>query len=552
MSSHLKSFNFSSFQGGYNSFSGSRSNVKDNEIPALPGVTKNVLLDDNGSPQKRQGFSRWSAALSLGAPITGMDIYKTYTSTSVIAASGSWWWNCSSGTATKLTGKTFANPAQTSFATATGMFFGANGVDNLCYTADGSTINEITTNGMVGTYPTYYNARIYMLSTAYPDRVYFSNPFGFTNGSALGNVVVNTSITGFDVGNLFVTDLTATVKKNAGFIALQPGSGIVIVRLIVDGTTLFAFTKAHGIWSITPINTVNTDGTITHNAAPVVTGIGCQAPRSVAKVSQNDLYFYGGDNMYSRGEVPYYASPRVTPQSGRVQSEMRGITQTAKPNVASVFYLNKVYVAYQTGGNGNDSIIVKDTVLNAWSTPFTGIPASCFLDYTDANGYRHLLAGSSDSARPYIFELNVGTDDGGVPIAAAFETKSSDCKFPGLIKYGAFADVFFQQLAGSLDCQVIGDETTVLATYSQQQQLIASGSIGVGSQLVGTFLVGAEFTPGAIIAAASYEGQFRIPIGYKKYRRISFRFSNNRLGEQFKINNVVVWFKPGSINTPLK
>lgn len=551
MPNHLKSFNFQKFDGGYNSFSGSRSNVKDNEIPSIPGSTKNVILDDNGSPQKRSGFINWSAALTPSFPVSGMALYKTYTTNTVIAASGTSWWNCSSGVSTKLTGKTFASSTQTSFCASTGVLFGANGVDNLCYTSDALTINEVTVNGLIGTYPTFYNSRIYMLSTAFPDRVYFSNPYAFTLPTQ-GGLSVTTSITGFDFANLFVTNLSATPKQNAGFLAFQPGSGVVIVSLIIDGTTLFAFTKAHGIWSITTNVTVNSDGTITHSFSPVVNGIGCPSPRSIAKVSQNDLYFYGGDNMYSRGEVQYYASPRVTTQSGRIQSEMRSIVQVAKQNVATVFYLNKVYVAYQTGGIQNDTIILKDTVLNAWSTPFTGIPISCFLDYTDAAGYRHLLGGSSDPARPYIFELNVGTDDGGVPISASFETKSSDCKAPGLIKYAAFIDVFYQQLKGTLDCQVIGDETTILSTYSQQQQLVASGSIGVGSQVVGTFLVGAEFTPGAVIAAASYEGQFRISVNYKRFRRISIKFSNPRLGEQFKINNAVVWFKEGSINTPLK
>ena len=556
MASQLKSFNFSSFQGGYDSFSGSRSNVKDNEIPALPGITKNVILDDNGSPQKRSGFSNWSGRMRTGDQVTGIETFKTTSFTTVIAASGSSWWNCSPGVATPLTGKTFNANQQTLFTGATGLLFGANGTDNLCYTSDGTTVNEITVNGIVGTSPVYYGNRIYMLSSAFRDRVYFSNPYQFTLGNVAGlqggGQSIGGVVTGFDTANLFVTDLTANPKKNAGFLSFYPGSGVVLTRIYKDGDFLYVYSVAHGIWKMSLQATINSDGTVTHTVAQIVTGIGCSAAKSIATVSQNDQYFYGNDNLYSRGEVQYYASPRVTTQSGRVQSEMRGVTQTAKPNVATVFYLNKVYVAYQAGGTANDSIIVKDTVLNAWSTPFTGVPVSSFLDYTDATGYRHLLAGSSDSNRPYLFELNVGLDDGGVPIAAGFETKSSDCKSPGLIKYGAFADVFFQQLSGTLDCQIIGDETNVLATYSQQQQLVASGSLGVGSQLVGTFLVGAEFTPGSIIAAASYEGQFRIAIGYKKYRRISVRFSNNRMAEQFKINNIVVWYKEGSINTPLK
>ena len=549
----LKKFDFQTFNGGYDSFSGSRSNVKDNEIPALPGITQNVILDDNGSPQKRNGFSIWSAPLATNQAVTGIGVFQNGPINTVIASSGTSWWNAASGTGTALTGKVFTAKKQTTFCAATGALFGANGVENLCYTTDAATITEITANTMVGTYPTFFNQRIYMLSTQYPDRVYYSNAYGFTAISAIsGATSINSAITGYDYANMFVTNLSATPKQNAGFLVFEPGSGVQLVALYKDGDVLYVYSKSHGAWAITPSTAVNSDGTITHNVPHTLVGIGCPAPRSITKVAQNDMYFYGGDNVYSRGEVQYYQSPRVTTQSGRVQSEMRNVLQSAKPNVALQFYLNKVYVAYQTGSNNNDTLIVKDTVLNAWSTPFVGIPVSCFCDYTDAAGSRHLLAGSSDPTRPYLFELNVGTTDGGIAINAAFETKSSDCKAPGLIKYAAFIDVFYQLLSGSLDCQVIGDEATVLATYSQQQQLIASGSNGVGSRLVGTFLVGAEFTPGSTIAAASYEGQFRIPVKYKPFRRISIRFTNARLNEQFKINNAVVWFQEGKINTPLK
>lgn len=552
MASLLKKFDFKGFNGGYNSFSGSRSNVKDNEIPAIPGQTQNVILDDNGSPQKRSGFTIFSAALTRNAPVTGLDVFQTGSQNSVIAASGTSWWNITAGRATAYTGKVFTANKQTTFCAATGVMFGANGADNLCYSPDGIVANEITANSLVGTYPVFYNQRIYMLSTL-RDRVYYSNSYGFTNASTGGSITVSTAITGFDYANMFVTNLAATpTKQNAGFLVFEPGSGVVLTALRKDGDVLYVYSAQHGFWTITPNSTVNSDGTIAHTVSHVVSGIGAPAPRSIAKVSQNDQYFYGGDNIYSRGEVQYYQSPRVTTQSGRVQSEMRGISQTAKPNVAVQFYLNKVYVAYQTGTLFNDTIIIKDTVLNAWSTPFVGIPVSCFCDYTDSAGYRHLLAGSSDPSRPYIFELNVGTTDGGLPINASFETKSSDCGSAGLIKYAAFVDVFYQLLSGSLDCQVVGDETTVLAVYTRQQQLLGTGSNGVGSQIVGTFLVGAEFTPGSIIAATSYEGQFRIAVKYKQYRRISIKFSNPRLNEQFKVNNVVVWFKEGSINTPIK
>ena len=556
--SRLKKFDFGGFAQGYDSFSGSRSQVKNQEIPAIPGITQNVDLDENGSPKKRSGYQYYSAAMSPGFAVTGGKEFLTPGNVSVIAACGSSWWKCGNGTAVQLPGATFTPNQQTLFDQASGFLVGGNGVDPLSYT-DGSTVTQITVNSINGYSPVFYNNRIYCIGPS-GDRVYYSNTLKISNlspGGTVNGVIQEGSptftsvVSNLDFTNMFNTDLTQTPKLNAGFLVFNFGSGIKLKRLKVDGDQLWAYSSLQGFSSITPLN-VNVDGTITHSVRRSVVGTEFPAANGLQKVQQNDQYFFGGDNIYSRGEVQYYASARVTTQSGRIQSEMRSVSQDGKKDVAIGFYQNKVYVAYRSGGPFNNQIIVQDRVLNAWSTPWIGIPCSFFIDYTDINGSKHLLAGSSDPSRPYMLELNVGLNDAGSPITSAFETKSSDCGLEGQVKYAAFVDVFYQQLSGTLDCEVIADETTVIGTRSQQQQIVATGSAGVGSQLVGTFLVGQEFTPGSVTGAISYEGQFRIATNYKPYRRISVRFSNNRLNEQYKVNDAVVWFKEGSINTPLK
>lgn len=547
MASQLKSFIFKAFDGGYDSFSGSRSNVKDNEIPALPGVTQNVMLDDNGSPEKRPGSALFSGQMTVGHAVTGMKDFLKSSGNSVIAANNTSWWNCSAGTATQIPGVTFTADQKTFFTEASGYVIGGNGTDNLAYT-DGNTVTSISTNGVLGgTSPVYYNNRIYVLGPT-GDRVYYSNPVRISNLSSNGSVTSQSVVSPFDFSNLFNTDLTQTPKLNAGFLVFNYGSGSSLKRLYVDGDQLWVYDQYQGFSTITPNPTVNADGTIIHNVSKAVVGAQFPSPNALQKIQQNDQYFFGGDNIYSRGEVQYYISARVTTQSGRVQSEMRSVTASGRNDVALGFFQNKVFVAYRTSGSINNTVIIQDRVLNAWSTPWFGINANSFLSFTDSAGAQHLLAASSDPQSPYLVELMVGNNDiNGLPIVAAFETKSSDLGSPGLVKYGAFIDVFYQFLSGSIDCTVIGDETNELASLTQGQQIVASGSYGVGSQVAGTFLVGAEYTPGSIVAASQYEGKFRITVGYKPFQRLSIRFSNPRPGEQFKINSVAVWYKPGSI-----
>ena len=543
MASNLREFIFKKFDGGYNSYPASKSMVKDNEFPAT-SKTSNVLPDDNGSVTKRPGNIIWSAKLSTGHAITGMDWFSNGNVDAVIASSGSQWWNCQSGIAIPLTGKVFTPDLQNHFTQALGVLFGSNARENLCYTTDGTTINEVTVNTNVGPWPVFFNGRIYMLSTQFPDRVYFSNTYQFTNPSAGGGVQSTTVISGFDYANMFNTNLTINPKLNAGFAVFEPGSGIKITRLYKEtNSVLYVFTERHGIWTMTP-GAINTDGTVAHIVSQVVVGIGSPAGRSVVKVAQNDQYFYGADSVYSRGEVQYYASPRVTNQTGRIKHEMESLSELAKPNVAIVYFKNKVYISYQTGSSRNDTIIVQDKILNAWSPPWTGANANCFLNF-----HNQLLYGSSDPLNPYIYQMGVGTDDGGVPISSSFETKSTDCGHPGIVKQIYLIEVFYGLLQGYLYYEVIADETLIIDRGVQLTGGSVGGSSGVGSQLVGTFLVGAEFTPGATLSqTTSTNGSFRIKCkGDRKFKRISVRFYNANLGDQFKVSSVICRYKLGSV-----
>ena len=538
MATNLQQFPLSKFDGGYNSFSQSKSLVQDNEIP----YGSNVLLDDNGSATKRLGRTAYSGPFAANRRIAGMGQLRNSSYNRLVAASGTQWWDGSGGVPVPLTGTSFTDDKETRFAQAFDKLYGANGTDSLAYTANAGTVVQISTFGNVGDWPVFWNGSLYMTNSANPDRIMYSNPFRF---DATTNPP---TITGFDDANMFNTDLAAVPKKDAGYFSLLPGSGVRITCLYRDGDILYAATEAHGLWQMGAVSAPNANGSRSHQISQVVAAGGIPSGKSLAKVSQNDLWYYGGDNVYARGEVQYYNSLRVTAKTGRVKSEMSSVATAGKSGVAGAFYLSKAYFAYQTGIY-NDRVIAYDSILNAWGTPFSGWNVQQFMERIEADGTRRLLAGSSNPADPYLYQLQSGLSDNGSPIPAVFETKSTDCGEAGLKKRFAFVDVFYSMVAGTVSYQVFVDEVNqVNLAGSAALGNSLSTSVGVGSQPVGSFPVGMEYKTGTSFAALAANSVLRIYCQYTAGKRISVRFSNNNLGEQFRVNGIVIWFKSGNIN----
>lgn len=539
----LKPFRVKSFAKGYNSYTQSNTLLDDQEIPQGRGPAQNVYLDQNAAASKRAGSSKFSAELSTGHAVFGAGLLKNTSFNKPIFVSNTTWYAITSGTSTALTGVSFTADKDTDFCQAIDRLYGANGTDNLAYTNDASTLTAVSSNGNIGRWPVSYNRRLYMTNTTNPDRIYYSNPYGIDLTNA-GSPVYSTTYFG-----TFDTDLTTAIsggnKKNAGFIILLPGGGVEITRLMLDNTSgvdyIYAYTKRHGIWRISYAST-NTDGTIVHNVQQVNNFIGSPAGRSIIKVS-NDQWFYSVDNIYTLGEVAQYINIRTSPKAGRVQSEINSIANSGRTKVSAGFFKNKIYFAYMTG-TYNDRILVYDTVLNAWSTPFVGINASCFLVWEDDNSAIRFLAGSSNSGSSFIYELETGTSDAGTAISSNFTTKSFDCDLPGLIKRFAFVDVFYSLVYGVLTYEVFLDETSSV-TGALQLGSSSTSTSGIGSQPVGNFPVGGEYSASATTALRS--GSFRIDCGYAAGKTISIQFTNNNTGEQFKINSLQAYFIEGEI-----
>lgn len=542
MATKLKEYILKSFNLGYNSFAQSKTLIKDEEF----AYAQNVELDDNGSAQKRKGSSRFGPVVVSGKAIVGMSQFKNTAVNALIVAAGTKWYNYTTTTSTALTGATFTDSQSTEFCQALDRFYGANGTDPLSYTTDGVAITQLPTSGVgyapIGKWPTYFSGRIFMTSSTYPDRVYYSNP-----------VTLNTDPTsGFATGyfGTFDSDLTTTPqKKNAGFLQFSPGGGVEVTKLLVDGgagtaDSLYVYTKRHGIYKVASPTVDATGGYLVFQVFRASAYFGTEAGRSVVKVA-NDQEFYGGDNQYSLGEVATFINVRVSTKSGRVKSEMQSLPATSKKDFVSAFFKTSVFSGY-TSGSYNDRMIVRNTILNAYGSPRVGINSSFMIEYVDTDGTRRLLSGSSNSADPYIYELETGTDDAGTAINAYFETKSTDCGMAGRVKRLGFIKVYYALVYGTLGYEVFADELSSV-TGSLQLGSSATGTVGFGTQPFGSFPMGIEATPGATSATQASNSVLTIPCNYDSGKRFSVRFTNSNVGEQFKINGVSFHFLPGSI-----
>lgn len=538
--SPLTPFMIDNFGGGYNSFSGSKLLIKKNEFPQ---GALNVYSDENGSATKRAGKARYGPEIVSSHAITGLGWLKNVSHNKLIAACNTAWYLVTSSAKTALTGVTFTADKDTDFLNADGKLWGANGTDALAYTTNGTSVSSVSSNGNVGRWPVFYNQRLYMTNTSNPDRIYYSNPVSIdmsTNPPAY---------TGLDTSNLFNTDLTATPKKTAGYIILIPNSGVEVTRLIVanqGGTDyLWAHTERHGIWRITP-NGTNSDGSLIHS---IVQFVGSTETHSGASVglAGNDQWFYDrrNNNFSTLGEVAQYQNSRITPKGGRVKAEIDSIATSGHQRVAFGFYKSKVYFAYRTG-TYNDRVIVYDTISNSWSAPYTNWSVSRFLEYEEDDGTKRFLAASDNSTDSYVYELETGTDDEDTAVSSTFDTISTDCGKPGLVKRIGFIDVFYGMVFGVLNYEVILDETTSI-TGSLQLGNSASNTVGAGSTPAGTTPSGARYPAGTTFASLAQNDYFRIDCGYQACTRVAVRFTNATTGESFKINGVTIHYLPGSI-----
>ena len=522
----LQKFSLPSFKDGYNSYSLTRSQIKDTEVSG----GQNTRADDNGAMAKRKGKVFASPLMQTGYPISALGQLKKVSGLTKLLASGTGIYSFTDTTSTLLTGNTFtpAPAEQCSFTSAVGRCYFNNGIDAPYYTSDGATL-VAQAGSFPAKYVRFYNQRLYCVRPQYPDRVYFSNSVDPLPTSSA------TEPQPYTYGNFgtYTVNLSLTPIQNAGFLMFLPDSGVVITDLHTKGNSLFVYTLEHGIWQIDSIDTLNTNGTVSHRVQQLIKSGGCPAPLSVF-TSDNDQFFYGSDNVYSLGEVALYQALRTTPKSGRVQSDMRSVPSASLSKVVSVQFKNADYIFY-TNGAYNDRCLVLDKVLNAWSTPYVGWNVSCGQVYYETDGRIRFLAGSSNPADPRVYELEIGTDDNGTPIDANFRDKLSNCGVSGRVKRFAFSNIFYSSIIGSLNFSAYIDGTLVASGIVSAKGSNVSAH-GVGSQQVGLSQVGRDAVGGITSPVLTLsDSYFVIDLNYTAGEKMEIVYQNGNTGEQYRI-----------------
>lgn len=528
-------FELPSFKDGFNDYSQSQSEIKDSEVPQGQDTTP----DENGAMRDRLGKVAVSPAFPGGYQHAALGQLKKAATFVKLALYGPTAYAYTESTLTALTGFTFTPslPRDSKIFQAVGRTYFINGTDQPYYTTDGTTLVMQT-----GAFPMKlavpFAQRLYSVRSAYPDRLYFSNPIK-ANPTTAGAEPATYSIS--DFGDYSV-NYASTPIKNAGFIQLGFDEGIVIVSVTKPKNGILRLrTAEHGIWEVaTP--TLNSDSTLNHSFGPVIASGYCPAPLSVF-TSDNDELHYGSDDIYFYGEVALYQSPRTTAKSGRVHTSMTTIPSTAKPDVLGITFNRAEYIFY-TAGSYNDRCLRRNKILDSWSTPYVGWNVSCAFVYNESDGRVRLFAGSSKTTDPYIYELETGTTDAGVTIWAYFADKNTDCNLAGIPKYEAFSQVFYSQLVDSIAYEVWLDGKKIKSATYQVPGTAASAG-GVGTQAVGYSAVGVDGDSAAYSTPTKTDSFFTINHGYLRGEKIQIIYRKGSALSHFHILKRKTYFKKG-------
>lgn len=527
-----------SFKDGYNSYAQSQSQVEDTEIPR----GQNCTPDDNGAMTDRLGKVKASPAFPSGYPTAALGKFSTGGSTLKLALHGDTLYSYTESTLSALTGATFTptSPENCTILETVGRAYVFNGIDQPYYTSNGTTLT-MQTGAFPLKFPQSYNQRLYAVRPDYPDRIYFSNPISI-DLTVTGSEPADYSVSNFGTFDVNLTPTPPLPIKNAGYIQLGFDEGVVITGTSQKSSSIIVETLEHGKWQITATG-LSSSNTVVHSAIQIVKSGGCPAPLSIFTSNDNQQRYYGGDNFYLYGEVKFFQTPQPVPKSGRVQSEMNNVPSSLKSKLVGAYFNNAEYVFYAAGIH-NDRTLKRDTRLDAWSTPYVGWNVSCAFVYTESDGRKRLLAGSSDQDDPYIYELEVGTTDDGAFIDAWFADKNTDQRLPGIPKFEAFSQIFYPSITDSIVCEVYLDGR-LIKTHTETIGGSSSSAVGVGTQTVGTEVIGMDGDTASFGIATDTDGFFTIDHGYLQGDKLQILYRKGSANARFRISKRKTYFRKG-------
>lgn len=247
------------------------------------------------------------------------------------------------------------------------------------------------------------------------------------------------------------------------------------------------------IWKV-DLQTQEIDGTAFTVPVPekIIGGVGTDAPRTVSEV-ENDVLYLNPSRVTVLGNEPgVLATLRVNEISRFIRTTILNINQQSRSKSCAYYYQQKWFLSIPTGVGDPDEIWVFDRERTTFYGPWT-IGVTQFGEFTDntASKVTHFLG--SIGSKLVEFSEDFEGDDG-----VAFEQRytsgllpvSTDMKTFGKMKEGSFR---LERAKGSVTVSIYGtnrkDESKTLFTKTYELAQ-ASGTSGIGHDLIGDFLIG--------------------------------------------------------------
>jgi hypothetical protein len=495
--------------GGLNPYLGVRQ-IKDNESPDMA----NCDFYGKGGVGSRLGYTKVGTTSTYTTAGWGLGTLHTNTYHQMLKFIDN---GVNVVLATSTDGAAWSNVTGTTFVQknidgcqAAGSFYIGNGSDAMKHW-DGAAWN-VTTNGTLGYYPTFYNNRIWVVDETYPERINFSGQWGASDNAESGGTTSST--------------LGSFSDATAGWISFRYGSGTRVKGLKVFKNALYVF-LSDAIYSVAPASAADT-----FTVTLITNSVGCVSHRSIAQVEE-DLMFAADDGVYSLGEVANYTSVRTTNKSAKVIEIFNALDGGAKAELCAEYYNFKYHLFYSSDNTTNNACIVYDIRYKGWMK-WTGMNGMAATLYEDSNG--DITLNFLDAGNAEVYEMYSGSTDNGTDISSYYYTKSFDEDLPDTLKVYFDHTFIFQTLNGTVSLRVIYNDLEVAVTksFSQLNPIGGMARQPMGYGAMGIVLNGDT-------SVTNYIGTPRRFRSSKKRFAVQYKISSS---DQWQLDTITTTFKP--------
>ena len=335
----------------------------------------------------------------------------------------------------------------------------------------------------------------------------------FNNYLFLGNVVVS-SVT--HKSRFYWSGLKDTATWSAtSFIEISKDDGQQIIEMKVMGNILVIF-KERSIYNITFTGDNDIPFIVTKSASSV----GCLSQFSVQEV-ENGLVFLSFDGFY------YYDGNNSYKISEKIQTTLNGYNKTRINQGRSMVQKNKnrYFCSLPSSGQtNNDTVLVWDWFLNAWSI-YDGIDASAMSTVYVSGIDERVYFGDYSG---FVYRMDIGTDDYPLNVQTAINAYfyTNWKHYDDIVDQKGIPNVvIYYQTSTAVLTFVYSYDFEVADTYSQTFSTATSSAV-YGSAIYGTSVYGSS---GGNQQRRDLDGRGRV---------IRFGFKNSTLSETFQIDGI--------------